>query len=172
MQFIQNMLEKWLSSTTCIFFKKCLKTSKKSHAHLQCVHNNCARLEECQPKGVKELITQSRCRLFKTCWKNDKVQLHVNFSTNVRTLLKSHMHIFNVSITTVQDLKNVSLKVWEELITQSRYPIKDASPPGIYPSISHMHFMHFVQPGQKLMYFLTVTDFTPYRVYDCNKLFS
>ena len=29
------------------------------------------------------------------------------------------MHIFNVSITTVQGLKNVSLKVWEELITQS-----------------------------------------------------
>jgi hypothetical protein len=32
---------------------------------------------------------------------------------------KSHMHIFNVSITTVQGLKNESLKVWEELITQS-----------------------------------------------------
>ena len=40
-----------------------------------------------------------------------------------------YMHIFNVSITTVQGLKNVSLKVWEELITQSRYPIEDASPP-------------------------------------------
>ena len=26
------------------------------------------------------------------------------------------MHIFNVSITTVQSLKNVNLKVWEELI--------------------------------------------------------
>jgi hypothetical protein len=25
---------------------------KKSHAHLQCVHNNCARFEECQLKGV------------------------------------------------------------------------------------------------------------------------
>ena len=39
-----------------------------------------------------------------------------------------YMHIFNVSITTVQGLKNVSLKVWEELITQSRYPIEDARP--------------------------------------------
>jgi hypothetical protein len=29
----------------------------------------------------------------------------------------------------MQGLKNVSLKVWEELITQSRYPIKDARPP-------------------------------------------
>jgi hypothetical protein len=32
------------------------------------------------------------------------------------------MHIFNVSITTVQGLKNVTQEVWEELITQ-----KDAS---------------------------------------------
>jgi hypothetical protein len=30
------------------------------------------------------------------------------------------MHIFNVSITTVQGLKNVGLKVWEELITQNK----------------------------------------------------
>jgi hypothetical protein len=49
------------------------------------------------------------------------------------------MHIFNVSITTVQGLKNVSLKVWEELIKQRRYPIKDTSPASQ---------MHFVQPGQ------------------------
>jgi hypothetical protein len=34
------------------FFKKCLNTSKKSHAHLQCVYNNYARFEECQLKGV------------------------------------------------------------------------------------------------------------------------
>jgi hypothetical protein len=38
------------------------------------------------------------------------------------------MHIFDVSITTVQGLKNVSLKVWEELITQTRYPTKYARP--------------------------------------------
>jgi hypothetical protein len=31
-----------------------------------------------------------------------------------------HVHMLNVSITTVQGLKNVSLKVSEELITQSR----------------------------------------------------
>jgi hypothetical protein len=46
------MLEKLLSSTTCEIFGKCPNTSKKSHAHLQCVHNNSARLEECQLKGV------------------------------------------------------------------------------------------------------------------------
>jgi hypothetical protein len=33
-------------------FEKCPNTSKKSHAHLQCVHNNYARFEECQLKGV------------------------------------------------------------------------------------------------------------------------
>jgi hypothetical protein len=33
-------------------FRKCPNTSKKSHAHLQCVYNNCARFEECQLKGV------------------------------------------------------------------------------------------------------------------------
>jgi hypothetical protein len=33
-------------------FLKCTNTFKKSHAHLQCVYNKCARFEECQPKGV------------------------------------------------------------------------------------------------------------------------
>jgi hypothetical protein len=33
------------------------------------------------------------------------------------------MHIFNVSITTVQDFKNVSLNVREELITQSWWQV-------------------------------------------------
>jgi hypothetical protein len=48
-----NRLAKLPSSTICKYFEKCPDTSNKSHAHLQCVHNNCARLEECQPKGVK-----------------------------------------------------------------------------------------------------------------------
>jgi hypothetical protein len=63
-------------------------TSKKSHAHLQCVHNNCA------------------------------------------------------------GLKNVSLKVWEELITQSENLIKRRPSPSIHHSISPMHF---VQLRQKLL---------------------
>jgi hypothetical protein len=49
---IQNMLEKLLSSTAYKFFEKYLITSKKSHAHLQYVHNNYARFEERQLKGV------------------------------------------------------------------------------------------------------------------------
>jgi hypothetical protein len=51
-----------------------------------------------------------RCSL---CWKS--------FSKSVCNLPESHMHIFNVSIATVQGLKNVSTTVWEELITQSTY---------------------------------------------------
>jgi hypothetical protein len=34
------------------FFEKCLNTSKKSQAHLQCVHYNCTKFEDCQQKGV------------------------------------------------------------------------------------------------------------------------
>jgi hypothetical protein len=92
---------------SCKIFEKCPNTSKRSHAHLQCVHKNWQGLKNVTLKVCEEFITQSRCCLF-------------------RTLPKGHMHIFNVSITTVQGLKNVSLKVWEELITQSRHPIKDA----------------------------------------------
>jgi hypothetical protein len=46
----------------------------------------------------------------------EKVQLYVNFSNSIHTLPKSHMHIFNVSITSVQGLKNVR----QTVITQSR----------------------------------------------------
>jgi hypothetical protein len=49
------------------FSKKCPNTSKTSHVHLQCVHNNCAKFEESQFKGVRGVD----CRLFKTWWKND-----------------------------------------------------------------------------------------------------
>jgi hypothetical protein len=45
---------------------------------------------------------------------------NVKFSKNVWTLSKRYMHIFNVPIRNVESLKNVSLEVSEELITQSR----------------------------------------------------
>jgi hypothetical protein len=47
---MQNMMEKWLSSTACKFFEKCPNTSKKSHAHLQVQY---ARFEECQFKSAR-----------------------------------------------------------------------------------------------------------------------
>jgi hypothetical protein len=50
---IQNMPENDLSSTTSNFFEKCPNTSKKLHTNLQYVHNNCAKFEECQPRGMR-----------------------------------------------------------------------------------------------------------------------
>jgi hypothetical protein len=45
-------------------------------------------------KVWEEFITQSRYHLFKTCRKNDKVQLHVNLTKIVRKLpQKSHAHL-------------------------------------------------------------------------------
>jgi hypothetical protein len=55
--------------------------------------------------------------------------------------------------------------VWEELITQSRYPIKDARPPGIYHSISQMHF---VQPGQKCQTIYGSMKVCNYKLDHCN----
>jgi hypothetical protein len=39
------------------------------------------------------------------------------------------MHIFNISTTAVKGLKNVRIRMWEELMTQSRYTIIDAPHP-------------------------------------------
>jgi hypothetical protein len=47
--------------------------------------------------------------------------MYVNFSNSVYNLPENH--IFNVSITTVQGLKTVSLNVREELIIQSRLQV-------------------------------------------------
>jgi hypothetical protein len=46
--------------------------------------------------------------------------------------------MFNVSITTVQNLENISLKVREELITGTLY--QDARPPGTHHYINPVHF--------------------------------
>jgi hypothetical protein len=107
---IQNMLEKWLCSTTCEFFEKCPNTSKKSQAHLQCVHNKCAKFGECQSRGVRGVdstksISSNTCEFFETCPK----------------LPNYHIYIFNVSKANLQSLQNVSLEMWGKLITQSRF---------------------------------------------------
>jgi hypothetical protein len=78
------MLEKLLTSTTSKFFKKCLSTFKTSHAHLQCAHNNCTRLDECQLKGVEGVdYTKQVLSIQNMLEKLLLVQLHVNFSKNV-----------------------------------------------------------------------------------------
>jgi hypothetical protein len=48
----QNMLENDKVQLQ-VNFSKSPRTLLKSHAYLQCVNNNCAKLEECLPKGVR-----------------------------------------------------------------------------------------------------------------------
>jgi hypothetical protein len=49
---INTVYSKHPGKMTWKFFEKWPNTSKKSHAHLQCVHNNCAKFDECQFKSV------------------------------------------------------------------------------------------------------------------------
>jgi hypothetical protein len=82
-------------------------TSKKSHTHLQCVHNNYVRFEEYQPRGVRG-IDYTKYNVGAVYSKHAEKWLSpttcrtVNVSKNIRTLPKCHMHIFNVSITTAR----------------------------------------------------------------------
>jgi hypothetical protein len=105
-------------------FLRNVRTLSKSHRHIVNVFITTVQsLKNVSLKVWKELITQSRYHKFKTCWKNDYryVQLHVNILKNIETLLKSHMLIFNVSITTVQSLENISPKYSCVLPAWNRY---------------------------------------------------
>jgi hypothetical protein len=82
-----------------------------SHANCQCVHDNGARFEECQPKCVRRVDYTKQILSIQNMLENDKVQQHVKFLKNVQTLPKSHMHIVNVFMTTAHSLKNVSTEV-------------------------------------------------------------
>jgi hypothetical protein len=52
---IFKKLENWLSSTTCTFSNNHPNTSKKSHAHLQCVHDKCSKFGQCQPRSLRRV---------------------------------------------------------------------------------------------------------------------
>jgi hypothetical protein len=84
--------------------------------------NRKCRWQRFQAVGKSQPKKYERSWLHKvgTIYSNDQVQLNVNFWKNIQTLPKRYMHIFNLSIWTVQSLKNVSQEVWEKLITQSR----------------------------------------------------
>jgi hypothetical protein len=126
-----------------------------SHAHLQCVHNNCAKFEECHPNGVRgadytklvlsiqnmmeKWLSSTKCNNMMEKWLSST---KCNFLKNVQTLPKSHMHIFNVCITTVQSLKNGSLMVWEELITQSRWRLFSKNVTLFRKLHSHLQCVH------------------------------
>ena len=71
-------------------------------------------------KPVEELITQSYYLLLKPSL---KIQKAVILSKIIFLSAKSHMHIFNMLIISVQSFKLIAWKLWEELITQTCYPI-------------------------------------------------
>ena len=74
-------------------------------------------------KPWKELITQSYYLLLKPNLKIVQVQNAVILSKMIFLPAKSHMHIFNMLITFVHSFKLIAWKLWEELITQTCYPI-------------------------------------------------
>ena len=74
-------------------------------------------------KPLEMLITQYNYLLLKPSLKIIWVQNAVILSTIIFLPAKSHMHIFNMLITSVQSLKLIAWKLWEELITKTCYPI-------------------------------------------------
>ena len=68
-------------------------------------------------------ITQSYYLLLKPNLKIVWVQNAVISSKMTFLAAKSHMHIFNMLITSVRSFKLIAWKLWEELITQTCYPI-------------------------------------------------
>ena len=75
----------------------------------------------------EEMITQTCYPILKP---NLKPNLNIVWVQNVVILskviilpAKSHMHIFNMLITSVHSFKLIARKLWEELITQTGYPI-------------------------------------------------
>jgi hypothetical protein len=122
---MQNMLEKWLYIyfQLHVIFKSSIHTLSKSHMYI--FITSVKSLKNVNEKVRKELITQSKYMYTIPSMYN---MLKKGLSSTTYKIFekcpgtsKSNMHIFNVSITTVKGLKNVSLKVWEELTTQSRY---------------------------------------------------
>ena len=74
-------------------------------------------------KPWEELITQFYYLLPKPNLKIVWVQNAVFLSKMIFLPAKSHMHIFNMLISPKQSFKLIAWKFWEELITQTCYPI-------------------------------------------------
>ena len=74
-------------------------------------------------KPWEELITQSYYLLLKPNLKIVWIKTSVILSKMIFLPANSHMHIFNMLITSVQSSKLIAWILWEELITQTCYPI-------------------------------------------------
>ena len=71
----------------------------------------------------EKLITQTGYPILKSNLKIVEVQNAVILSKIIFLPAKSHMHIFNMLITSEQSFEWIAWKLWEELITQTGYPI-------------------------------------------------
>ena len=94
-----------------------------SHAQLQYAYNICEKIQIDAWKLWEELITQTGYPILKPNLKIVSVQNAVILSKIIFLPAKNHMHIFNMLITSVQSFKLITWKLWEELITQTCYPI-------------------------------------------------
>ena len=70
-----------------------------------------------------ELITQTYYPILKPNLKIVQVQNGVILSKIIFLPARSHMYIFYMLIISVQSFKLIAWKLWEELITQTCYPI-------------------------------------------------
>ena len=96
----------------------------KSHVHIFNMHiRSVQSFKLIVWKLWEELITQSCYPILKPDLKIVQVQNAVILSKIIFLPAKSHMHIFNMLITSVQSFKLIAWKLWKELITQSCYPI-------------------------------------------------
>ena len=99
----------------------------KSHMHIFNMFNmlitSVQRFKLIAWKLWEELITQTCYPILKPNLKIVWVQNAVILSKMIFLPAKSHMHIFNMLITSVQSFKLIAWKLWEELITQTCYPI-------------------------------------------------
>jgi hypothetical protein len=121
------------SLTKCKFFEKSPITSKKLHVHQSLMNVGQKELYKARSMLEKWLISTS-CKFFEKGLNTSKTSdAHIYMSITTVQGLKNVsitpvQGLKNVSITPVQGLKNVSLNVWEELITQSRFPIRRRPP--------------------------------------------
>ena len=77
-------------------------------------------------KLLEELITQSFYPFLKPNLKIVQVKNALILSKIIFLLAQSHMHIYNMLITSVKRFKLIAWKPWEELITQTCYPMLKA----------------------------------------------
>ena len=123
-QSIYLKINVWNVSQNCSNFVKIfISVCKMSHAHLQNSFNLCAKFQTECLKPLRGDITQSCYPILKPNLKIVYVDSAVILSKINFVSAQSHMHIFSELATSVQSFKLNAWKLWENLITQTCYPI-------------------------------------------------